>query len=195
MILDAYMTKARAWVRDQSSPRALIGAAALVILLAVILLGDFAAAVGEMRGEVEDLKREQRLERSLLADQSWPERARDLGESAAEAESRFWRGETAGIVSARLQSAVEQAARTAELERIRVQVGPRAEPLAGDAVVFEVALEARDRRGQFLSLFQLLAQSEAQLTITRFEWARRTGALTMRVEAPAIIAAAEEPAS
>lgn len=192
MTLDKQLSRARDWLREQSSPRALIGAGALVVMLAVILLGDFASAVGSLSREVEDLKREQRLERSLLADQSWPERARELSQAASDVESQFWRGETAGIVSARLQGAVEQAARTADLERIRVQVAPRPTPIVGDAVMFEVALEARDQRGQFLSLFQLLSQSDGELVITRFDWARRTGALTVRLEAPAIISAQTE---
>lgn len=187
MMLDSQLSRARDWIREQSSSRALIGAGALVVMLAVILLGDFANAVGTLKSEVEDLKREQRIERSLLTDQSWPERAQALSEDAAEVEARFWRGETAGIVSARLQSAVEQAARTAELERIRVQVAPRPTALTQDTMVFEVAVEARDQRGQFLSLFQLLARADAELVITRFDWTRRTGALTVRIEAPAIL--------
>lgn len=189
MMLENQVSNMRNWLRDQLSPRAMIGAGVLVAMLAVILLGEFARAVDALRDEVEDLSREQRIESSLLTDQSWPVRARDLAANAAAAEAQFWRGETSGIVAARLQGAVEQAARDAELEQIRVQVAPRPTALGEKAVVFELALDARDRRGQFLSLFQRLAEADGELVITRFEWSRRSGAMTVRIEAPAIIAA------
>ncbi|WP_273144976.1 hypothetical protein [Oceanicaulis alexandrii] len=181
-------------LREQATPRAMAGLAALVIILAVWGLGELSANVSSLRQDVEELQRAQRLELSLLSDQNWLEQAADLQAQLQQTQAGFWEGDTNGIVAAQLQGAVERAARNAELTRVRVNVESAPDSLGAQAQTFEVSLTARDTDGQFLALFQELSRTENQLVITRFDWRRSNGALDIRLQAPARIGP-QEPAS
>ncbi|VXC81840.1 conserved hypothetical protein [Oceanicaulis sp. 350] len=181
-------------LREQATPRAMAGLAALVIILAVWGLGELSANVSSLRQDVEELQRAQRLELSLLSDQNWLEQAADLQAQLQQTQAGFWEGDTNGIVAAQLQGAVERAARNAELTRVRVNVESAPDSLGAQAQTFEVSLTARDTDGQFLALFQELSRTENQLVITRFDWRRSNGALDIRLQAPARIGT-QEPAS
>ncbi|WP_028284550.1 hypothetical protein [Oceanicaulis alexandrii] len=174
-------------LREQATPRAMAGLAALVIILAVWGLGELSANVSSLRQDVEELQRAQRLELSLLSDQNWLEQAADLQAQLQQTQAGFWEGDTNGIVAAQLQGAVERAARNAELTRVRVNVESAPDSLGAQAQTFEVSLTARDTDGQFLALFQELSRTENQLVITRFDWRRSNGALDIRLQAPARI--------
>ena len=174
-------------LREQATPRAMAGLAALVIILAVWGLGELSANVSSLRQDVEELQRAQRLELSLLSDQNWLEQAADLQAQLQQTQAGFWEGDTNGIVAAQLQGAVERAARNAELTRVRVNVESAPDSLGAQAQSFEVSLTARDTDGQFLALFQELSRTENQLVITRFDWRRSNGALDIRLQAPARI--------
>ncbi|MBL4537462.1 MAG: hypothetical protein JKP96_02230 [Oceanicaulis sp.] len=174
-------------LREQATPRAMAGLAALVIILAVWGLGELSANVSSLRQDVEELQRAQRLELSLLSDQNWLEQAADLQAQLQQTQAGFWEGDTNGIVAAQLQGAVERAARNAELTRVRVNVETAPDSLGAQAQTFEVSLTARDTDGQFLALFQELSRTENQLMITRFDWRRSNGALDIRLQAPARI--------
>jgi len=194
MSVAARFDAVREQLREQATPRALAGLSALAAIVAFVAISDLSGAVSEKRQRVEDLRRDAQLQEALLDGEDWAQRA-----AAAEAERRrvraqFWRGETQGIVAARLQGAVETAARDAGVERVRVAVGQAPDALGASASVFEIQLQALDRDGQFLALYQTLSRQDAYLPPTAFEWSRSNGRLRMTLAAPAIIAGAEPDA-
>jgi len=192
MALSSQLASIRHQLEEQATPRALIGLGILVFILAYLGLTALGDEVVRLRSDVEDLQRNQRLERSLLTDQSWREQAENLQTQLQDRQSRFWSGATPGIVSAQLQGAVETAARNASLRQIRVNVESSPIALGESAVLFEISLISRDTDGQFLSLFQELSRAEHDLVISRFSWRRQNGALELRLQAPAIIIATPE---
>lgn len=181
----ALMSEWRAQLKQQATPRALVGLAALVAILAIWGLGELSASVSSLRQNVEELERARRLELSLLSDQGWLDQAGDVQEQLTRTQDDFWTGATNGIIAAQLQGAVERAARNAGLTRVRVNVTGTPEPLGDQASLFEIAVNARDTDGQFLAFFQELSRAEHQIVITRFNWRRSNGALDLRLEAPA----------
>lgn len=181
----ALMSEWRAQLKQQATPRALVGLAALVAILAIWGLGELSASVSSLRQNVEELERARRLELSLLSDQGWLDQAGDVQEQLTRTQDDFWTGATNGIIAAQLQGAVERAARNAGLTRVRVNVTGTPEPLGDQASLFEVSVNARDTDGQFLAFFQELSRAEHQIVITRFNWRRSNGALDLRLEAPA----------
>ena len=181
----ALMSEWRAQLKQQATPRAMVGLAALVAILAIWGLGELSASVSSLRQNVEELERARRLELSLLSDQGWLDQAGDVQEQLTRTQDDFWTGATNGIIAAQLQGAVERAARNAGLTRVRVNVTGTPEPLGDQASLFEIAVNARDTDGQFLAFFQELSRAEHQIVITRFNWRRSNGALDLRLEAPA----------
>ena len=175
----------KAQLKQQATPRAMIGLAALVAILAIWGLGELSASVSSLRQNVEELERARRLELSLLSDQGWLDQAGDVQEQLTRTQDGFWTGATNGIIAAQLQGAVERAARNAGLIRVRVNVTGTPEPLGDQASLFEISVSARDTDGQFLAFFQELSRAEHQIVITRFNWRRSNGALDLRLEAPA----------
>ena len=182
---NALITEWRAQLKQQATPRAMVGLAALVAILAIWGLGELSASVSSLRQTVEELERARRLELSLLSDQGWLDQAGDVQEQLTRTQDGFWTGATNGIIAAQLQGAVERAARNAGLTRVRVNVTGTPEPLGEQASLFEISVNARDSDGQFLAFFQELSRTEHQIVITRFNWRRSNGALDLRLEAPA----------
>ncbi|MHA6288829.1 hypothetical protein [Maricaulis sp. CAU 1757] len=174
-------------LREQTTPRAMLGLGALLLILALWSLGELGSRVNQTRAEVAELERERNLQVALANDDSWIARADEARDSVDRTRSAFWRGDTAGIIVAQLQGEVEAAARVADLTRPRVTVEPAPTPLAGSSVVFELSLSARDPRGQFLALFQELARNPQLLVPTAFSWSRVNGNLEIRLEAPAVV--------
>lgn len=194
MSSNATFSKIRAELKEQATPRAMLGLAALVLIVTIWALGELSASVNRLQQSVEELERAKRLEQSLVNDQGWLDQASDIQARLAETQDNFWIGSTNGIVAAQLQGAVERAARNAGLSRVRVNVTGTPEPLGDQASLFEISLTARDTNGQFLAFFQELSRADHQIVISRFNWRRPNGALDIRLVAPARIADAE-PAS
>ena len=190
----ASFARLRAELKEQATPRAMLGLAALVLIVSIWALGELNASVNRLHQTVEELQRAKRLEQSLVNDQGWLDQAGNIQARLAETQDNFWSGSTNGIVAAQLQGAVERAARNAGLSRVRVNVTGTPEPLGDQASLFEISLTARDSNGQFLAFFQELSRADHQIVISRFNWRRPNGALDVRLVAPARIADAE-PAS
>lgn len=175
-------------LREQATPRSLIGLGFLLAVLAVLAISSLAGTVAERQREVSDLARSVAVQRSLAAGQEWLETATRLHQRRDDWEARFWRGSTSGIVSAQLQSQIEETANQAGLERIRVDVQPLPDTLTDSGrLVFEITVSARDRQGQFLNFFQQLAAMDSILVPTDFDWGRGNLSVRTTLLAPAIV--------
>lgn len=180
-------------LREQATPRSLIGLGLLAVMLAAVGLSSLVERVEDQRTRTQELERSVAIQRSLADGEQWLETVSVLREQREAVEGRFWRGTTTGIVAAQLQSQIEDAAERAGLDRIRLEVQPLPESLSSDGrVQFEVMLTARDRDGQFLSLFQQLQDLHGTIVPSDFEWRRPNGSVRATLLAPAII---ESPAN
>lgn len=179
-------------IREQATPRSLLGLGLLAVMLAVVGLSSLVEQVEDQRARTQELERSVAIQRSLADGEQWLETVSALREQREAVEGRFWRGTTTGIVAAQLQSQIEDAAQRAGLDRIRLEVQPLPESLSSnDRFRFEVMLTARDRDGQFLSLFQQLQDLDGTVVPSDFEWRRPNGSVRATLLAPAII---ESPA-
>ena len=175
-------------LREQATPRSLAGLALLLAILAALGISSLANAVAERQREVSDLARSVAVQRSLAAGQEWLDTAAQLRQRRDGWEARFWRGSTTGIISAQLQSQIENTAEQAGLERIRVDVQPLPDELTDSGrLVFEITLSARDRQGQFLNFFQQLAQMDLIVVPTDFDWVCGNLSVRTTLLAPAIV--------
>lgn len=180
-------------LREQATPRALAGVGVLVVLLAVVGLGNLATTVEARQHEIRELDRSLAIQRSLANGQQWLDAASELASQKSEIEARFWRGATTGIVSARLQNAIEDAAGQSGLDRVRVEVQARPDVLApGGRMEFEVTVVGRDRDGQFLNLFQRLEGLDGAIVPSDFQWIRGNTLVQLTLRAPAIVETVEE---
>ena len=93
-------------LKEQATPRAMLGLAALLLIVSLWALGELSASVNRLQQSVEELERAKRLEQSLVSDQGWLDQAGDLQSRLAETRDKFWSGSTNGIVAAQLQGAV-----------------------------------------------------------------------------------------
>jgi Tfp pilus assembly protein FimT len=183
-------------LREQATPRSLIGLAVLLGILAVLGIGSLADAVERKQQDVRELARSVAVQRSLAAGQEWLSTAAALRERRDAWDARFWRGTTTGIVAAQLQNDIEEVANAAGLDRIRIEVQPLPEELADDGrLQFEVTLTARDRTGQFLNFFQRLADLETIVVPTDFDWTRGNSMVRATLMAPAIVESAQASGS
>lgn len=184
----------RAQLKEQATPRAMAGLAVLVVVLAVWGLVELNSTVSGLRQSVEELERARRLELSLLTDQTWLESSVDLQQELERTQDAFWTGSTNGIVAAQLQGSVESAARNASLRLPRINITSTPDALGEDAYLFEISITAQDTNGQFLAFFQELSRSEHLIIVSRFNWRRSNGALDIRLQAPALIREQEDEA-
>lgn len=179
-------------LRAQATPRSLIGLGLLGVMLAVVGIGSLMDAVATKQQRVRDLTRSVAVQRSLADGQEWLNTVGTLRDRRAAIEGRFWQGATPGIVAARLQNDIEGAAERAGLDRIRIEIQPLPEDLAGSGRVrFEVTMSARDRHGQFLSFFQHLHDLDATIVPSDFEWRRTNASVRTTLLAPAIVGSGE----
>lgn len=180
-------------LREQATPRSLIGLAILLGILAVLAISSLADAVDRKQEEVRELARSVAVQRSLAAGQEWLTRAAELREQRDTLEARFWRGSTSGIVAAQLQNDIEEIANAAGLDRIRIDVLPLPEALNDSGrLQFEITLSARDRTGQFLNFFQQLADLETIVVPTNFDWTRGNATVRVTLLAPAIVTSGQD---
>lgn len=179
-------------LREQATPRALAGIGVLVVLLAVVGLGNLATTVEARQQDIRELDRSLAVQRSLANGQQWLDAASELAGQKSEVEAGFWRGATTGIVSARLQNAIEDAAGQSGLDRVRVEVQARPDVLApGGRMEFEVTVVGRDRDGQFLNLFQRLEELDGAVVPSDFQWIRGNTLVQLTLRAPAIVETVE----
>ena len=175
-------------LREQATPRSLIGLAILLGILAVLAISSLADAVDRKQEEVRELARTVAVQRSLAAGQEWLTRAAELRDQRDALEAHFWRGSTSGIVAAQLQNDIEEIANAAGLDRIRIDVLPLPEALTESGrLQFEITLSARDRTGQFLNFFQQLANLDTIVVPTNFDWTRGNATVRVTLLAPAIV--------
>jgi len=179
-------------LREQATPRSLLGLAILLGILAILGISSLADAVDRKQQDVRELARSVAVQRSLAAGQEWLETAAELRDRRAAWDARFWRGTTSGIVAAQLQNDIEDVADASGLDRIRIDVQPLPEELGSNGrLQFEVTLTARDRNGQFLNFFQRLADLDTIVVPTDFDWTRSNASVRVTLMAPAIVESAQ----
>lgn len=187
MTLAVKLANIRGALSQQATPRALIGLGLLLLIVAFASMTRFAEAVDEKQQTVRSLERQIAVRRSIAQESDWPERSDGAASLINAVESRFWVGETSGLVAAEIQTVLEAAARQAGLQNTRVNVLADPEPLIEPVVVLEAQLVASDRDGQFLALFDRLADEGRAIRITRFEWDRPNARIVLTLEAPAFL--------
>lgn len=187
MTLTDRLAGLRGALSQQATPRAIIGLGLLVLIVAFTLMTRFAEVVDDKQQTIRALERQISVRRSIAQQSDWPERAAGAAGLIDAVEGRFWVGRTSGLVAAEIQTVLESAARRAGLQNARVTVLADPEPLIEPVVVLEAQLVASDRDGQFLALFDGLADEGRAIRITRFEWDRPNARIVLTLEAPAFL--------
>lgn len=166
----------------------LVVLASLAGLYALTALNEVNA---ETRLSLNAAQRQLAARQSALEQRDWAALAAEAESLTQAAEARFWRAPTAGIAAARIQGALEAAARAAGLRDARVQV-MEAEamdrPAAGaEARLFEAEVTARDIGGAFAPFIEAAAGAPGELRAVRLDWDSRTRRFTVTFIAPALM--------
>lgn len=173
-------------VQSGLTPRAQLGLTVLLTLACVYALMEVGDRSRQLEQELDLARRQLATREAALEQRDWASLASEAGQLADSVEARFWRAPTEGIASARIQGAVEAAARSVALAGSRVSI-VRAQTLPGGLVVFEVELSAQDRAGSFAPLMQAAAMADGDLRPTVIDWTSASRRFTVRFLAPAMI--------
>lgn len=192
------LRRALSGLKDQLNARVVLGLVFLLLTASFLSGSRLADHIDRTQNELAAFERQIALRDAIAQQTDWGDRAASAQDLVDTVENRFWRGDTSGLVAAEIQTVLEQFSRRANLEQVRITVLGEGAPLHGSVQVFEAQLTARDLNGQFLLLFDLLANEGRAVRITRFEWDRPNARVIMTVEAPALVgmtsAALEEAA-
>lgn len=192
---DTHIHPLLATLKQQATPRALTGLAVLLLILSFSGISSLSDVVSGQANRINELNREMAVQSSISNETDWLERAQRAHGLVEDYETSFWRGDTAGIVVAQLQSTLEAMAAAAGLGNVRITVQPTPDALGQEAFVFEISISARDANGQFLSFMQAVSRSDNVIIPTSLDWRRTNGNVNFVLIAPAIINPAEEETS
>jgi len=173
------------------SERAQYGLVVLASLAGLYALTSLNDANEQARLALDGAQRQLSARQAALEQRDWAALAAEAESLTNAAESRFWRAPTEGIAAARIQGALEAAARTAGLRDARVQV-MEAEELdrrsPGPATrLFEAEVTARDSGGAFAPFIEAAAGAPGELRAVRLDWDSRTRRFTVTFIAPTLM--------
>ncbi len=168
------------------TPRAQLGLAVFATLVCVYALLEISDRTLQLEQQLDLAHRQLATREAALEQRDWTSLAAEAGQLADTIEARFWRAPTEGIASARIQGAIEAAARRVSLAGSRVSI-VRAQTLPGGLVLFEAELSAQDRAGSFGPLLEAAASADGDLRPTFIDWTSANRRFTVRFLAPAMI--------
>lgn len=173
------------------SDRAKYGLVILASLAGLYALTALNDANTQTRQTLASAQRQLAGRQAALEQRDWAALAAQAESLTQAAEARFWRAPTAGIAAARIQGALEEAARTAGLPDARVQV-IEAEVLdrrapGPETRLFEAEVTARDSGGAFAPFIEAAAGAPGELRAVRLDWDSRTRRFTVTFIAPALM--------
>ncbi|GJL96474.1 MAG: hypothetical protein DHS20C06_02910 [Hyphobacterium sp.] len=173
------------------SDRAQYGLVVLAGLGGLYALTSLNDANEQARLALNGAQRQLSARQAALEQRDWATLAAEAERLTNAAESRFWRAPTEGIAAARIQGALEAAARTAGLRDARVQVmetGQLDRSAPGPATrLFEAEVTARDSGGAFAPFIEAAAGASGELRAVRLDWDSRTRRFTVSFIAPALM--------
>jgi hypothetical protein len=174
------------------SVRAQYGLVVLVSLAAVYALMSLSDANAQLRLSLDNTQRQLNARQAALEQRDWQQLAEEAEQLTARAEAQFWRAPTEGIAAARIQGALEAAARSAGLQNPRVRVVVAGELGSGgteaESRLFEAEVTARDTGGAFAPFIEAAAGAPGELRAVRLDWDSRSQRFTVNFIAPALMA-------
>lgn len=166
----------------------LVVLASLAGLYALTALNDMNT---QTRVVLDGSQRQLAARQAALEQRDWAALAAEAESLTQTAEARFWRAPTGGIAAARIQGALEAAARTAGLGDARVQIveaGALDRRAPGPEMrLFEAEVTARDSGGAFAPFIEAAAGAPGELRAVRLDWDSRTRRFTVTFIAPALM--------
>ena len=173
------------------SERAQYGLIVLASLAGLYALTSLNEANVQARLALDGAQRQLSARQAALEQRDWEALATEAERLTNAAESRFWRAPTGGIAAARIQGALEAAARSAGLNDARVQVieaGVIERRAPGpETRLFEAEVTARDSGGAFAPFIEAAAGAPGELRAVRLDWDSRTRRFTVSFIAPALM--------
>lgn len=173
------------------SERAQYGLVVLASLAGVYALTALNDANTQTRQVLDSAQRQLSARQAALEQRDWAALAAEAESLTQTAEARFWRAPTAGIAAARIQGALETAARAAGLPDARVQlveVGVMERRAPGpETRLFEAEVTGRDSGGAFAPFIEAAAGAPGELRAVRLDWDSRTRRFTVTFIAPAVM--------
>jgi len=173
------------------SERAQYGLVLLASLAGLYALTTLHDANAQASRALDGAQRQLAARQAALEQRDWAALAAEAESLTQNTESRFWRAPTSGIAAARLQGALEAAAREAGLRDARVRV-MEAEVIEQRAPgpetrLFEAEVTARDNGGAFAPFIEAAAGAPGELRAVRLDWESRTRRFTVLFIAPALL--------
>lgn len=176
---------------SELSPRARGGLLVLAVLLGSWILMILNDAVAEKRAGVTQARANLQARQIALSQEDWDTRAQEAAQIRAQAEAEFWRAPTQGIAAARIQGALEAAARAAGVTEPRIDVRLVSDDRGG--ALFEAQVSGADPGGRFATYIEAVAAADGDLRLSYLEFRSAQRGFTARFIAPAIIDAEAGP--
>lgn len=173
------------------SERSRFGLIALLSLMGVYLIVNLDEANTRSGRSLDNLQRQLSARQAALEQRDWAALAAEAERLTGMTEARFWQAPTEGIAAARLQGALEAAAREAGLRDARVRLataGSIERHAAGpETLLFEAEVSARDSGGSFAPFIEAATGAAGELRAIRLDWDARTQRFTLTFIAPALL--------
>lgn len=173
------------------SERAQYGLVLLASLAGLVAMTNLNDMNAQTSRALDNAQRQLAARQGALEQRDWAALAGEAESLTREAEARFWRAPTPGIAAARVQGALETAAREAGLRDARVRVieaGPIERRAPGpETRLFEAEVTAHDRGGAFAPFIEAAAGAPGELRAVRLDWEARTQRFTVSFIAPALM--------
>lgn len=171
--------------------RAQYGLVVLVSLAAIYALMGLSDANAQLRLSLDNTQRQLNARQAALEQRDWQQLAEQAALLTEGAEARFWRAPTEGIAAARIQGALEAAARSAGLQNPRVRVVEAGalglNETGSETRLFEAEVTARDSGGAFAPFIEAAAGATGELRAVRLDWDSRSQRFTVNFIAPALM--------
>ncbi len=175
--------RARTYIDRNGGARAFAGLAALAAIGLVFLVGLAGEKIAERSIAVAALKAEVVALESLGSVDEIDDRITAYRQALATYESRVIEAQTAGLVSAELQSIMRASAQKANLNNVQVEVNVNDELSTEELIVFRVDVRAVERDdGAFASFMADVISGKTAFYVSTVGWDRQSGRVSISFE-------------
>lgn len=178
-----FIQRVRSIIDENGGARLLIGIGALFIIFMAYLLSLAEEKVADKAIEVAALKAEVSGLRALAPVEGLQQRLEAYRQALASYESRVIRAETAGLISAEIQSLMRSGASKAGLDKVELELNVDDQKSTETLIFFRVDVRANEKRdGDFVRFISNIISGKTAFYVSTISWDRRSGRTVIQFE-------------
>lgn len=177
------LDRAKNYIDQNGGTRVLVGLGALSAIALFHLVGLVGEQVESHAIEVAALKAEVVGMQSLGSVEEMERRLEDYRKALSTYESRVIEAETAGLISAEIQSLMRASAEKATLEKVQIEVNVNDELSTEELIAFVVEVRAVEKiDGTFAGFIAEVISGKSAFYVSTVNWDRRSGRVNIEFE-------------